>query len=90
MSSILEFKRIKFRFGRIPKEYWAKMEDYGYNDLATLFVKCTTDNDYVWGVYFVPESESDKVDAINTSLHFERTYIPDESKGTPVEACDYL
>ena len=90
MSSILEFKRIKFRFGRIPKEYWAKMEDYGYNDLATLFVKCTTDNDYVWGVYFVPESESDKVDAIYTSLHFERTYIPDESKGTPVEACDYL
>ncbi len=90
ISSILHFEHIKFRFGRIPKEYWSKMEDYGINDMATVFAKCTTDNEYVWGVYFVPEAESDKVDAIYTSLHFERTFVPDESKGTPEEACKYL
>lgn len=90
ISAILRFKHINFRFGRIPKEYWRKLEDYGYNDVATVFAKCTTDDEYVWGVYFVPEAESDKIDAIYTSMHFERTFIPEKSKGTPEDACQQL
>lgn len=87
ISAILNLNHIKFRFGRIPKEYWTKLEDYGYNNAASIFIRCTTDDEYVWGVYFVPEAESDKIDAIFTSLHFERTFIPGASKGTPEAAC---
>lgn len=90
IDSILHFKHIKFRFGRIPIEYYTKLEMYMENDNSSIFTKCTTDKQYVWGVYFVPASLSDKCDATYTSMHFERTFIPSESKGTPKEACDQL
>lgn len=40
--------------------------------------------------YFVPGSISDKVDAIYASMHFERTFIPDEYEGTAKQASDLL
>lgn len=90
IESILRFKHIKFRFGRIPIEYFTKLEFYMENTDFSIFIKCTTDKQYVWGIYFVPASLSDKYDATFTSMHFERTFIPSESKGTPKEACEQL
>ncbi len=90
ISSILNFKHIKFRFGRMPKENWKKLEAFGYDELSTIFLKCKADDEYVWGIYFVPRAEKDKVDAIYTSLHFEKTFIPSESKGTPKKTCEEL
>lgn len=90
VSDILHFHFIRYRFGRIPKEYWSKFQDYVYEDLSTIFTECAVDDEYVWGVYFVPVAENDKVDAIYSSLHFERTWIPDEYNGTPDEACKHL
>ena len=90
IKSILLFKHIKFRFGRIPIEYYTKLEMYMENNNSSIFKKCTTDKQYVWGVYFVPASLSDKCDATYTSMHFERTFIPTESTGTPEEACKQL
>jgi len=86
LKSILEFKFIRYRFGRISNEYYKKFESYVYTDLNTLFYKCHVDDEYVWGVYFVPEHESTHVDAVFKSLHFQRFYIPDEYSGTPEEA----
>ena len=40
----------------------------------------------MWVVYFVPEKLADKIDAIYASMHFERSFLPDEYEGTPVEA----
>lgn len=90
VSKIIHFDYIRYRFGRIPREYWSKFKDYVYEDLSTIFTECKYDDDYVWGIYFVPVAENDKVDAIYTSLHFERTFIPDEYNGTPTEACENL
>ena len=70
ISSILHLKHIKFRFGRIPKEYFSKLEDYMSNNDNSVFEKCLTDNEYVWGVYFVPVDEANKIDATYTSMHF--------------------
>ena len=47
------------------------------------FQMCLTDEQYVWGVYFVPATQAVKVDAVYSSLHFERMRIPDEYEGTP-------
>lgn len=90
ISSILNFKHIKFRFGRMPKENWKKLEELGYDELPTIFLKCKTDSEYVWGIYFVPRDKKDKIDAIYTSLHFEKTFIRSEAKGTPRETCEEL
>lgn len=86
LSSILHFKYIKFRFGRISNEYYEKFFNYVYDTIDTVLYKCREDGEYVWVVYFVPDSISDKIDAIYSSMHFERFFLPDEYEGTPTEA----
>ncbi len=86
IDKILDFKFIKFRFGKISHEYYNKFSKYVYDNLTTLFFECDRDREYIWGLYFVPASHAIKVDAIYSSLHFERLFIPSEYEGTPDEA----
>lgn len=85
LNTILDFKFIKFRFGRISHEFYNKFSKYVYDNLNTVFLECDRDNDYVWGVYFVPAASAVKVDAVYSSLHFERVHIPAGYSGTPEE-----
>ena len=90
ISSILKFRFIHFRFGRIGKEYYQKFEKYIYDNLDTIFIKCDEDDQYIWGMYFVPEPESQKVKAVYSSMHFEKIYMPDSYEGTAKEAFEQL
>lgn len=90
IRSILHFQHIRFRFGRIPREYYAKFEKVVYDSLDTILYKCHEDDHYVSIVYFVPGVISKRIDAIYTSLHFERFIVPDEYNGTPGEAIEAL
>jgi len=90
LSTILHFKFIKFRFGRIAREYFDKFSDFVYDGIDSLFLKCREYPDYIWGVYFVPDSLSSKIDAIYSSMHFERFFLPDEFEGTPADASKSL
>lgn len=87
INKILDFKFTKFRFGRISREYFTRFSKYVYENLTTLFFECDSDEEYIWGLYFVPAAYSVKIDAIYSSLHFERIFLPDEYEGTPEEAC---
>ena len=87
IDEILEYKFLKYRFGRIPKEHYDKFDDYSYDSLESVFIKCSEDEHYVWGIYFVSKKEKESVDAIYASLHFERTYMPDDIKGRPDDLC---
>lgn len=84
ISTILHFETVKFRFGKISKEYITKFETYVYENLNSIFYKCHDDGNYIWGLYFVLGSESAKIDAVYKSMHFEQIYIPDEYHGTPL------
>ncbi len=86
VDSILKFKFIKYRFGKISREYYTKLERYVYENLDTIFYKCHCDENYVWGVYFLPASQEDKIDAVYSSMHFERLFLPAEYDGTPDQA----
>ena len=90
ISSILKFRFIRFHFGRIGKEYYQKFERYIYDNLDTIFIKCDEDDQYIWGMYFVPEPESQKVKAVYSSMHFEKIYMPDSYEGTAREAFEQL
>lgn len=90
IDNILQFKHIDYSFGRIPIENYTKLQLYMENKNSSIFIKCKTDKQYVWGVYFVPISKADKYDAAYTSMHFERISLPPESNGTPKEACEHL
>lgn len=86
VHELLEFRYVKYRFGRIPREYFEKFDRYVYDSLDTIFYQCRKDDKYVWGVYFVPVSLADKVDAVYASMHFEHIYVPDVYEGTAQEA----
>ena len=90
LKAILDFRFVKFRFGRMSREYFDKFQDYVYDSLDTILHKCSEDNEYVWLVYFVPDTLADKIDAIYASMHFERFFMPDEYEGTPSEAVRML
>ncbi len=83
---LLRFRYVKYRFGRISNEYFDKFERYVYDTLDTIFYKCSSDEEYVWGVYFVPASMADQIDAVYASMHFEHIFLPDEYEGTPSQA----
>lgn len=90
VSRILHFKHIKYRFGKIPTVYYSKLKEYLMDDICSIFEKCAANEEYVWGIYFVPALEAEKVDAVYTSLHFERFRMADEYEGTLDEAYQQL
>lgn len=90
VSSIMQFKYVRFRFGRIPHDYYKKFMDYVYDTIDVVMHRCQEDEHYVWVVYFVPDVTANKIDAILATLHFERFILPDEYEGTPTEAAQVL
>jgi V/A-type H+-transporting ATPase subunit I len=83
LSKLLQYHFIDFRFGRIPRDFFEKFNNYIYDNFDTVFIKCQQTESDVWGVYFTPASESHKIDAVYSSMHFERIYVPGENAGTP-------
>ncbi|MDY3919939.1 MAG: V-type ATPase 116kDa subunit family protein [Candidatus Limivivens sp.] len=90
IRELLKFKFIKYRFGKIALEYYEKLEKYVYDDLDTIFFRCASDDQYVWGIYFIPAEQAIKIDAVYSSMHFERFILPDEYEGTPRESVEKL
>lgn len=90
IDQLVHYRFVQVRFGRIPREYYEKFKTYVYDSLDTWFYPCHED-EYVWGVYFVPWTRMEEVDAVFSSLHFERIYLKkDYYYGTPQEIYDKL
>lgn len=85
IHEVLNFKFINHAFGRMPKEYYAKYEKYMEKDLDAVFIKCDENETFIWGAYFMPQQQSDKVDSLFASLHFEKYSLPDGYSGTASE-----
>lgn len=94
LSNVLNFKFIKYRFGKMSHEHYEQFMKYEYDKLNVIFIESNIDENYVWGIYFTPAILKDKADAIFSSLHFERIIIPDDYSGTAEESynkyCDEL
>lgn len=89
LSDIFNFKLIKYKFGKMPKASYDKMETYLDNNEA-FFVKASEDKDYVYGVYFVPESYAEKVSRDFSAFFFEEILVSDKVKGKPSDAIEDL
>lgn len=62
INKILDFRFIKFRFGRIPHEHFSAFSKYVMENNDAIFFECDSDSNYVWGVYFLPASQRDQTD----------------------------
>ena len=81
LADIFACRFIKVRFGRLPKASYEKLSQYDDNPYIMLF-PCTSDREWVWGVYFSPIEQIAEVDRIFAGLYWERLHIPDAA-GTP-------
>lgn len=92
VSQIMQFKSIKFRFGRVAKEFFSPVESFNEGSIDSIMFTCQQDEQYVWLVYFVPAPAAGRVDAIYSSLHFERIFLSKEYQyeGTPTEVSKLL
>lgn len=89
LEDVFEFRFVKFRFGRMPKASYKKMLAY-LNDIDAFFIEGSTDENYVYGVYFMPAASEEKIDAIFSSLYYERIIVTGEASGKPDEAYAYF
>lgn len=90
LHRVLSYRYITYRFGRIAVEFYHKMQKYLMDDLNAIFVEGERDESFVYGAYFVSPAETQKVDAVFRSLHFERIELKDEFEGTPAYAYQSL
>src|SRR5699024_5343301 len=53
------------------------------DNMDTLFYRCYADDHYIWGFYFCPRAQADRISAVYASMHFEQMDIPQELWGLP-------
>ena len=87
MSSVFS-STLKIRFGRLPRDSYSKLAYFDDKDFA--FLEYDFDGTYYWGVYFATQDNYRQIDAIFSSLYFERVRIPDFVTSTPSEALEAL
>lgn len=83
LKTLFHFEFIRCRFGRISRQYYENFKNYIYDNLETVLYVCSEDESYVWVVYFVTRAQQHKVNAVFSSLHFERVYLEDSYEDTP-------
>jgi len=86
IHDLLKYSYIKFRFGRISNEHYHTLQEYMKSHEDVLYIEGVKDDMYVYYLYFTSIRDSERLDAVLKSLHFERIFIPDEFNGTPETA----
>lgn len=81
IDKINQCRYIKANFGKLPKQSFEKMQNYSDNPFV-IFFPYSHDDNYYWGLYLSPVSNSDDIDRIFSSLYFESCGVLDLN-GTP-------
>ncbi len=84
LSRLESMRFIQVRYGHLPQSGYRMLETY-LSDMNMVFIKTGGDSQTVWGLYFAPASEIQKVDEIFTSLYFVPVSLPKDVGGTPEE-----
>lgn len=92
LRKVMNYKYMQIRFGRIDTEHYFRLEKYLYDNLNAIFLEGKRDANYIYGCYFVANSDADKVDSVFRSLHFEniKIQIAEDDAGTPAATYQHL
>lgn len=88
LSDLLNMKYSKFRFGRIPADYYEGCMKLVKKRDDVFFVRTGEDDGddgMVYGMYFVLPKSAEHVDSIFTTQQFERIYLDRSLVGTASE-----
>jgi V/A-type H+-transporting ATPase subunit I len=85
LDELFGCKNIVFRFGRLPKDNYEKINgDEAYDN--RLFFPLEEDELFFWGFYVAQKKDEQETAEFYASLYFERIEIIEEAHGTPSEA----
>jgi len=85
INEFFNLEYMKFRFGKMPRESYKKM-DILLENLDIVVVPFAGDDNDIWVSYFVPSVNVEKTDSVMFSLYFERMRLPKRAKGFPGKA----
>jgi V/A-type H+-transporting ATPase subunit I len=89
LDELFAFKFISIRFGKLPRDSYAKLDLYDEEE-QMFFFPLGEDKEYYWGFYLALKDEKEGIDEIFNSLFFERVRIIEEAHGTPQEAIEKI
>lgn len=90
IKDVLHFKFIRYGFGKMPRDCYDKYVKFVDSTVDAIFVKSQEDSENVWGAYFAPAAQYDKIDSIFASLHFTKFELPDQYDGSAKEVFDQI
>ncbi|PKM52402.1 MAG: V-type ATP synthase subunit I [Firmicutes bacterium HGW-Firmicutes-7] len=85
VDKLFDLDFMKFRFGKMPKESFQRIEQYNEN-LELIVIEVFREEDDVFLMYFMPNMVRGEIDSLFASLYFTRIRISEEVKGYPKEA----
>jgi V/A-type H+-transporting ATPase subunit I len=85
LDDLFGCKNIIFRFGRLPKDGYYKINDDEEYD-NRLFFALQEDELFFWGFYVAKVEDEHEAEEFYASLYFERIHIVEGVQGTPQEA----
>lgn len=82
LKKLYELRYIKFRYGKIKKEYYEKVKQET-EKMDVIVQKIAEENDEVWIIYFTTKEYETKVDSYFNVMKFERIWLSREIYGVP-------
>lgn len=82
MSGLYNLRYIKFRYGKISKDNYKKLERE-LKELNAIILNVQENEEFVWIICLTTKEYGAKVDGYLNVYKFERIWIPDELTGNP-------
>lgn len=85
LDDIFDCAYIGFRFGRLPKDSYPKVNT-DHEGIELLFVPLEETDLFYWGFYVARKHQLEQADEFFNSLYFERIPLVEQAHGTPSDA----
>ena len=84
LAKLYNFRYMKFRYGKIKKDYYEKVKNE-VEKLDVILFEIEENQDEVWIIYFTAKEFEAKVDSYFNVMKFERLWMSDKLYGVPKE-----
>lgn len=89
LNKFYNLRYIRYRYGKIPVEYYEKIQKDISRKNVIVFEIAREDN-YVWIIYFTTKEYDRTVDSYFNVVKFERVWLPGEIGGIPEDAINKI
>lgn len=90
LDDLFTLKYSRMRFGRIPTDIYENFSHYIESNPDLFFFVTGQSGGYVYGMYITTAAKHGRIDAMFSSLHFERILISSRAHGTPLQSMQAL